>query len=219
MNNPFANKAKKESTATPGYVQIMLSYLRSDKNGVIRGTTVTNGQTEYGTRFFVVAEMGGTYSIVGRVEQAQDIFFTTNDGERMDVSEMLIGKSLNVKLTEEEFEDLKDEAEDCEHGIGISAVFMVEAGRVNIRKLTYQTGEKVNSYTVEGELVAESVEECLSNLTSDSLSKEELLNYFDESNKKDTMEANAARAKNQAARQAAGNVANLRNTVINSADF
>lgn len=217
MANPFAKNEQQEVKVTPGYVQIMLSYMRADKNGQVRGTTVTNGRTEFGTKFFAQRLMSGMFSIVGRVEQAQDVMFTLNNGENTNVSDMLVGKSLNIRISEEEFEDLTDAAEDCENGIGISAVFCVTSGKVNVRKLTYQTGEEYNSYTVVADLVEDSVEECLSNLVSDSISKEELIDYFNESAKKDNAQAEAARSRNAAAREAAGSAANLRDAVNNAA--
>ena len=213
--NPFAKKEQQE-TANPGYVQIMLSYMRDDKNGTVRGTKVTNGRTEFGTRFFAQRLMSGMFSIVGRVEQAQDIMFTLNNGENTNVSDMLVGKSLNIRITEEEFEDLTEEAEDCENGIGISAVFCVTSGKVNVRKLTYQTGEEYNSYTVVADLVEDSIEETMSSLVSDSISKEELLGYFDESAKKDNAAAESARNRNAAARESVANTASLRNAVKNA---
>lgn len=206
MTNPFAKQATTEVSTTPGYVQVMFSYMRSDKNGVIRGTKVTNGVTEFGTRIHASRQMGGMYSLAGRVEQVQDMYFTANDNQRVDVSNLLVGKTLNVRLTEEEFEDLADESRDCEVGIGVSAVFEVRGGSLNIRELTYQTGENVNSYTVVGELVDDSVEEALSSLVSDSLSVEEVYDRFKDSTKKDAVAADAARSRNAAARQAAGNL-------------
>ena len=209
MTNPFANKATNEVKQKPGYVQVMFSYMRSDKNGTIRGTKVTNGVTEFGTRIYASQMMGGTFSLAGRVENAQDMYFTTNDNQKVDVSNLLVGKTLNLRLSQTEFTDLTEEIELCDSeggAIGISAVFEVEAGLLNIRELTYQTGENVNSYTVIGELVEDSVEEATNTLVSDSLSVDELYAKFDDSAKKDNAAADAARNRNQAARAAAGNL-------------
>lgn len=211
--NPFAKTATSEVKVAPGFVQVMFSNMRSDTSGMKRGTKITNGVSQFGTKFFVSQNMGGMYSMPGRVQQAQDMFFTTKDNERVDVSNLLVGKTLNIRLTEDEFQDLVDAAEDCEQGIGINVVFRVEGGNLNIRELTYQTGEKYNSYTVVGEVVDDSVEECLSTLVSDSLSVDEVYARFDESAKKDNQQGTEARSRNQAARDAA---MNLRNSVSES---
>lgn len=204
--NPFAKTATSEVKVAPGFVQVMFSNMRSDTSGMIRGTKVTNGISQFGTKFFVSQNMGGMYSMPGRVQQAQDMFFTTKDNERVDVSNLLVGKTLNIRLTEDEFQDLVDAAEDCEQGIGVNVVFRIEGGNLNIRELTYQTGEKYNSYTVVAEVVDDSVEECLSTLVSDSLSVDEVYARFDESAKKDAIASNQARSRNQAARDAAMNL-------------
>lgn len=211
--NPFAKTATSEVKVAPGFVQVIFSNMRSDTSGIIRGTKVTNGVSQFGTKFFVSQNMGGMYSLPGRVQQAQDMFFTTKNNERVDVSNLLVGKTLNIRLTEDEFQDLADAAEDCEQGIGINVVFRVDGGNLNIRELTYQTGEKYNSYTVVAEVVDDSVEECLSTLVSDSLSVDEVYARFEESAKKDNQQATEARTRNQAAREAA---ANLRDSVSES---
>ena len=212
--NPFAKKSTEEVKVEPGYVKVMFSYMRSDKNRAAKGEkypSVTNGFTEGGTRFYYTKLMGGLYSLPGRVVEAQDINFILKDGTRTNVSDNLIGQTLNVRIDQDEFDALVMEADECERGIGIEVVFYVGTGLVDIGTLTLTstTGETVRSYTVSGELVEDAVEECLGTIVSDKLDLDELNEYFNQSAAKANKEANEARLANQAARQSMGNAADL----------
>ena len=221
--NPFAKKST-EVKVEPGYVKVMFSYMRSDKNRPAKGDkypSVTNGFTEGGTRFYYTKLMGGLYSLPGRVVEAQDINFILKDGTRTNVSDNLIGQTLNVRIDQDEFDALVMEADGCERGIGIEVVFYVGTGLVDIGTLTLTstTGETVRSYTVSGELVEDAVEECLGTIVSDKLDLDELNEYFNQSAAKANKEANEARLANQAARQSMGNAADLAAAIEAAADL
>lgn len=219
--NPFARKNTETVKVEPGFVKVMFNYMKSDTSRTIRGVEVNGGITEFGTRFFALQTQGGLYSLPGRVVEAQDINFILNDGTRANVSDRLVGQTLNVRLDEDEFEELVAEAEHCEKGIGIEVVFMVASGTVNITKLTMATlgGEQRNSYTVNGELVEEGIEECLGTLVSDSLNAEQLNEYFNDSAAKAAKAASDARMANQAARQSVGSAQNLADSVRAAANI
>lgn len=221
VKNPFAKSATEEVKVEPGFVKVMFNYMKPNGTRTIRGVRVDNGVTEFGTRFFATLTQGGLYSLPGRVIEAQDINFILKDGRRKDVSDNLVGQTLNVRLDQDEFDALVDEADACDRGIGIEVVFMVSSGTVNIAKLTMTSmnNEQRNSYTVMGELVDDGVEECLGSLVSDKLDEDELNEYFNASAARDAKAATEARLANQAARQSMGAGANLAESILKSSNL